>query len=138
MPRLGLRRAPRLRSSPAMPLRTAMLYVKDLGRMTAFYRDGLGLTLLPGRSEPGWAEFDAGGGARLALHEVPAHVAAGLHLTSPPLPREGTPVKLIFEVAGLPDARRRLAALGAVVIDRPWGGVDATDPEGNVFGLAVA
>src|SRR5262245_8402987 len=60
------------RFGAAIPMRlaTALVFVKDLARMTAFYRDALGLRLVPGASEDGWVELDAGG-ARLGLHAIP-------------------------------------------------------------------
>jgi hypothetical protein len=34
------------------------------------------------------------------------------------------------------DAERlRLMAAGVTILDRPWGGWDAVDPEGNVLGF---
>ena len=48
-----------------MRLGYAIVFVSDMGRSLAFYRDALGLPL---RFEsPGWTEFDTGG-ATLALH----------------------------------------------------------------------
>ena len=34
-------------------------------------------------------------------------------------------------------ARDRLAAAGATILERPWGGWDFADPEGNVVGVAA-
>ena len=48
-----------------MRLSFAIVFVSDMERSVAFYRDVIGLTL---RFEsPGWTEFDTGG-ATLALH----------------------------------------------------------------------
>jgi len=60
----------------------AIVFVSDMGKSVAFYRDVIGLTL---RFEsPGWTEFDTGG-ATLALHaseaqgsgEAAKHLPAG-------------------------------------------------------------
>jgi predicted enzyme related to lactoylglutathione lyase len=116
-----------------MKLQTTLVFAKDMARMTAFYRDALGLTFLAEESEPGWAVLDAGG-ARLALHEIPAAIAAGIAITDPPEARGDTPIKLIFAATDLDAARDRLAAGGAVVLPaRRPGSFDALDPEGNVF-----
>ncbi len=42
-----------------MKLRMAMVFAKDMQRMTAFYRDGIGLCFLPDESKPDWSEFEA-------------------------------------------------------------------------------
>jgi len=90
-----------------MKLARAILFVKDIDRMTAFYRDTLGLAEL--HREPGWVELDG-----LALHAIPAHI----DVTVGPV-REGTPIKLVF-------ASDDAEAAG-----------DRVDPEGNVFQIVV-
>lgn len=118
-----------------MKLRTAIVFVKDMKKMTAFYRDGLGLRFLAERSSPGWAEFDAGG-AHLALHAIPPEVAAGIEVSEPPAPRGETPIKLVFQADDVEAARTRLTSHGAVLGEtRAWGACDGLDPEGNVFQL---
>jgi catechol 2,3-dioxygenase-like lactoylglutathione lyase family enzyme len=122
----------------SMQLRCAMIYAKDMTAMTAFYRDGLGLTPIPERSSDGWLEMDAGG-VTVALHAIPPHIAADIVIASPPVAREETPIKLIFEVPDLEAARAFLMAHGAQMMDiRPWGSCDGLDPEGNVFQIVVA
>jgi catechol 2,3-dioxygenase-like lactoylglutathione lyase family enzyme len=114
-------------------LKTTILFVKDLARMVAFYRDGLGLTPLPERASDGWAELDAGG-VTLGLHLIPAEIAARIHVSYPPARRTGTPIKLAFAVDDLEAARARLAAQGALMSEpTSWGSCDGADLEGNVF-----
>jgi len=121
-----------------MQLRCAMIFVKDLERMTRFYRDAIGLAPRPRSRGDDWVEFDAGGAA-LALHAIPAELASDITVTDPPVAREATPLKLVFEVADLDAARRHLIDHGAVMFDvRPWGACDGLDPEGNVFQIARA
>lgn len=114
-----------------MQLRSAILFAKDMQRMTAFYRDVLELVLE--RSTDEWAEFQAGG-ATLALHAIPPTIAAGIEIADPPRARANTPIKLVFEVPDLETARAHLTAHG-VVLSEPfnWGACDGLDPEGNVF-----
>ena len=115
-----------------MKLRAAMIFAKDLDRMTRFYRDGLGLA--SAREEDGWVELDG-----VALHAVPPTIAAGIAITEPPVARESTPIKLVFEVAELATARTHLASHGAVMFEpRPWGTCDGLDPEGNVLQIVQA
>ena len=52
-----------------------MIYVKDLSRMTAFYGQTLGLKRVDDGRYDSWVEFDAGG-ARVALHAIPAEMQA--------------------------------------------------------------
>ena len=112
-------------------LATALVFVKDLDRMIAFYRDGVGLRV-DERAE-GWAVLDAGG-VSLALHAIPAAIAARIEIATPPTPRSDTPIKLVFETADVATARTQLAAHGAVMFE-PRGATscDGADPEGNVF-----
>ena len=105
-----------------MRLSTVLLYVKDLAGMTAFYGETLGLPMIAETRTETWVEFDMGG-ARLGLHQIPAHIAVDTTA-----PREETPYKLCCEVDDV-------AALGIPFIQRPWGGVDGVDPEGNIIGL---
>jgi predicted enzyme related to lactoylglutathione lyase len=118
-----------------MRLRGAVLFVKEFDRMLGFYRDGVGLAVLPGQGE-GWVSLDAGA-MTLSLHAIPAEIASGIAIASPPVAREETPLKLVFEVPDLEAARAHLAAHGATVLaPKPWGACDVLDPEGNVFQIA--
>jgi predicted enzyme related to lactoylglutathione lyase len=121
-----------------MKLRMAMVFAKDMQRMTAFYRDGIGLRFLADKSTPDWSEFDAGG-VKFALHEIPGHIARGIHVAQPPKAREGTPIKLFFETEDIATARQTLIALGGIMdeVDGRLGfpSCSGLDPEGNVFTL---
>jgi catechol 2,3-dioxygenase-like lactoylglutathione lyase family enzyme len=115
-----------------MELARAILFVKDLGRMTAFYRDTLGLTVAS--DSAGWVELSAGA-VSLGLHAIPASIAAGIVIETPPRVREEYPIKLSFAVADVAAERTRLVAAGVLMREpRPWG-CDGVDPEGNVFQL---
>ena len=59
-----------------MGLHGAMLFVKDLGRMTAFYSDVLGLAPNEATRLDDWVEF-SDGASRFSLHAIPAAIAAG-------------------------------------------------------------
>jgi catechol-2,3-dioxygenase len=125
--------APASRSiAEIMKLTRALLFVKELDRMAAFYRDTVGLRPVAETQTRDWIEFETGG-ARLALHATPAAIADGIEILQPPRPRESTPIKLIFEVEDLSAERARLEAKGVPLRAHPWGACDATDPEGNIF-----
>ncbi len=116
-----------------MQLRRAILFVKDMPRMTAFYRDALAMRVASGSPEEGWVELDAGGSG-LALHAIPPEVASKIEIADPPAARSDVPVKLVFETADVAAARDHLVRHGAVAREpRPWGACDCVDPEGNVF-----
>src|SRR5580658_5005506 len=126
-----------------MRLGCAMLYVKDLTRMKEFYSEMLGIepivSELAKEWPESWAEFDAGG-ARLALHAIPAEIARGIEISSPPKPRERNPVKLIFRVEDVRAERARLESLGITMLNRSWQNpaesCDGIDPEGNIFQIS--
>lgn len=117
-----------------MTLQGAMLFVKDIGRMTAFYTEVLGLAVVPETRLANWVEFQSNG-TRFSLHAIPAEIAAGIAIDSPPVPREQGATKLTFAVADVAATLARIEALRLPLLRRPWGEVEATDPEGNVFAL---
>jgi lactoylglutathione lyase len=100
-----------------------MVYVQDMQRSVAFYRDILGLPLQ--MESPGWSQFDLGNGVTLGLHP-----ARGLQ----PEPVSGwTPG---FKVDDVRAARERVVSAGAEISsdfhDIPGGVVlEFADPDGN-------
>jgi catechol 2,3-dioxygenase-like lactoylglutathione lyase family enzyme len=114
-----------------------MLFVKDLERMTMFYRDVLGLEPIEDTRLDNWLEFKGDGG-RFALHAIPTAIAAGITIESPPRAREQGVTKLTFAVRDVDATLGRVEALGLPLLKRPWGEIEAADPEGNVFALTRA
>lgn len=100
------------------------LYVRDLERSVAFYRDRLGLPLELDAKDRRWAEASLPGGVRFALHEW--HPDAGEI-------GAGT-IRFDFEVADVAAAAERLRSAGVEVGEvrrAPWGSVcDFVDPDG--------
>jgi catechol 2,3-dioxygenase-like lactoylglutathione lyase family enzyme len=123
-----------------MRLKSAMIYVRDLPRMRAFY--GQMLEAKPVNSEwtDRYALFDAGG-ADFALHAIPGETAGRPETASPPRPRETSPVKLTFAVDDVRAERARLEGMGVAIIQRPWQepdqACDGVDPEGNIFQITA-
>ncbi|KRA80342.1 VOC family protein [Altererythrobacter sp. Root672] len=113
-----------------MQLAGAMLFVVDLPAMTAFYRDVVGFAPIEETRLDNWVEFDTGE-THFALHAIPREVG----VKPSPTPRETGGCKLILAVDDLAAARERLSSAGATILDRPWGGWDFADPEGNVVGV---
>lgn len=114
-------------------LERAVLFVKDLARMKAFYVRALGCEPIEEEASEGWAPLRAGA-VVLALHQIPAGIAERIEVSSPACAREESPTRLVFRVDDLDAARAHLAANGAVMLEKkPWGSCDGLDPEGNVF-----
>ena len=124
---------------PASATVGAVLYAKDIARVSRFYAEVCGLT----RQH---AEADhivlASTTFQLTVVAIPASIADGIIINTPPVRREGTPIKLVFPVAGIDLLRATAIAMGGALNspDREWSfqGVrvcDGHDPEGNVLQL---
>jgi len=124
-----------------MRLKSAMIYVRDLPRMRAFYGQMLGAAPVNTEWTDRYALFEAGG-ADFALHAIPGESADRAETASPPRPRETSPVKLTFAVDDARVERARLEAMGVTIIQRPWQkpdeACDGVDPEGNIFQIIAA
>ena len=107
-----------------LSLKRIVLFTPDMARMTAFYRDVLGLPLR--HDEPGFKEFDAGG-CGIALHNGKSRVGA----RAP---------KLSFWADDLVAARAELIARGARMGEVLGGDglmrCEGKDPDGNAFQLS--
>jgi len=120
-----------------MRLDGTMLFVKDLDRMTAFYRDVLGLEPIEETRLENWVEFRHHG-VRFSLHAIPSNIATEIRIDSPPRPREQSSVKLTFAVDSVDTTLQKIEQMGLPLLRRPWGGTEAVDPEGNVFAVSAA
>ena len=96
------------------------LYVRDLERSRAFYRDLLGIPL---EGDERWAEATMANGVRFALHKTDSDVELG----------SGT-LRVDFEVADVDEAAARLREAGVELgeIERDdWGAAcEFVDPDG--------
>ena len=111
------------------------VYAKDKDRLCIFYEAIAGMARLHETAELTVLESPD---IQLLVHRIPASIAAGIAITSPPSRREDTALKFFFTVPSLDDARVRAAVLGGEVGNENWRGpgfvvCNATDPEGNVF-----
>ena len=118
----------------------AVVYVKDLARMTAFYERCFGLAV---------ADVDrerfcvlAGNDWELSLVAAPDAIAAQIAISDPPARRTDSPTKLAFEVQAIEGLRSLVAGLGGQLDppDSAWTfhayrHLDCLDPEGNVLQL---
>lgn len=75
---------------------------------------------------------------QMVVHAIPPHIASTIVISSPPVRREQTAIKLFFTVSSLSEARATAAKLGGEVFSEQWNGpgfrvCNACDPEGNIF-----
>lgn len=117
----------------------AVLYAKDIGSVSEFYSAVTGMAVT--ESESGHVAMEANG-FQLVVVAVPQHIAAVIQIQSPPVRREGTPIKLVFFVRSIQAASAKVAQLGGQMnpAERSWqfqgaAVLDGHDPEGNVFQL---
>jgi predicted enzyme related to lactoylglutathione lyase len=117
----------------------AVVYAKDLPRVTAFYAQVLGLEITDSEHDHVVLESQ---GFQLVVHAIPADIGESIDIATPPLRREDAAVKLVFPVPSLGAARVLAATHGGALdpADREWPFqdsrvCDAHDPEGNVIQL---
>jgi len=117
----------------------AVIYVKDLARMTAFYEQCFGFAVTHSDASHAQLESDAWA---LQLVSAPAEVAAATAIAVPPRRRADVPLKLAFQVASIDAAAPWLSRLGGQLDDAQtrWSSsgflrCDGIDPEGNVIQL---
>lgn len=118
-----------------------MIFCHDYDRVTAFYRDALGLPLV--RIEPSHTILDAGG-MWLIVH--PALEGMDLpSVPSPPRRRESGPIKLMLNIGNIAEAREKAAKMGGKIdpseAEWPYDAMTCCpghDPEGNPFDVMQA
>lgn len=108
-----------------LDIRRIVIFTGDLARLTAFYRDVIGLEIVG--QEDGWVDF-AAGACRLALHAGKSKVGN----RSP---------KIFFYTDDVGSTRamlikRGLTTLGPIHSTDSFDMCDATDPDGNRIGIS--
>jgi predicted enzyme related to lactoylglutathione lyase len=116
----------------------AVLY-KDLGGLVDFYSSIAGVVLQS--IDKGFAILGAAP-SQFVIVRIPKRIADTIDLAKPPELREDTPIKLVFGVEDIAQARNRAVELGGAIYgtEREWefeGAKvrDGYDPKGNVFQL---
>jgi len=117
----------------------AVVYAKDLSRVSAFYAAVVGLSVTHAEHDHVVLEAEA---FQLVVHAIPAGIAASIDIADPPIRREGTALKLVFLVPSISTSRTLAAEHGGEVDppEREWRFqshrvCDGHDPEGNVIQL---
>jgi predicted enzyme related to lactoylglutathione lyase len=117
----------------------AVIYAKNMARLAKFYESVAGLEVR--ETNKNYVRLESGS-FQLVVLQAPKHIAEAIIISEPPLRRENTPIKLVFFVERIGDARERAVTLGGQLNtnEKEWmfdGHVvcDGHDPEGNVFQL---
>lgn len=115
----------------------ALIYAKDLPRVSRFYQQLLGMRLLLADAHHHVIES---ADVQLVIHAIPPHIAATFTIASPPAVREDAAIKLFFTVASLVEAEAVLHAHGGRLLEGRWQGpgftaANACDCEGNILQL---
>ena len=114
-----------------------VVFAKNKARLSAFYRETLGLTLVEEESSH---DLLQGPGIEIVIHGIPRQYAMAIGIAEPPVLREASAMKPVFVVDDL--ARVRAAAEAAGGGLKPLAGawqirgatvLDGHDPEGNVL-----
>ncbi len=118
---------------------SAVLFAKDLRKVSAFYSGAL--ELKPIFSDEHHTRLNCRG-FDLIVHQIPKHIAAGISMQQPPERRIWGALRLNFQVQSIADSRKVARSFGAEVDDAPpeWAEPKANfflgyDPEGDVFGV---
>jgi predicted enzyme related to lactoylglutathione lyase len=119
------------------PPQSLVIYAKDKARVSAFYRETLGLAVE--ETAPSH-DLLTGHGIDLVVHAIPPAYSAHIPITTPPALREDTPLKPSFQVADLAATRAAAERTGGGLNppERAWHYrgqtvLDGHDPEGNVL-----
>ena len=115
----------------------AVLYVKDIDRVAAFYSAVLGLEEEARDEDHVVLESP---GFQLVVLQIPSDIASTIEITVPPKRRAMAAVKPVFFVSSMADVRTSVEAFGGVMnsSDKEWSFqgfkvCDGLDPEGNVI-----
>ena len=113
----------------------ALIYAKELERLSHFYQALLSMRLLSADRELHVIES---ADIQLVIHAIPPHIAATFEIAVPPVPREEQAIKLFFTVHSLSSAEAVAESLGGKMFGREYAGPgfkarNGYDPEGNIF-----
>ena len=119
---------------------SAVLFVKDLKRVAAFYAQALGMS--SSHSDEHHVILNCCG-FNFIVHQIPPHFADEIVIEQPPHRRAEGALRLSFPVQNIAETRRLARSLGGEVDDTPPPWAEPTpntflghDPEGNVFKLS--
>jgi predicted enzyme related to lactoylglutathione lyase len=117
-----------------------VIFAVDVNKVAAFYQAVIGVSPCP---NPGDNKNDlrlCKENEEILIHSIPAHIAKTITVQSPPIPREDSAMKPIFDVESLTESLAQVSNNGVVVTATTFAldGLtrhDVLDPEGNVIQL---
>ena len=117
-----------------------VIFALNVKILSDFYKDVLSLSPTP---RPGDSKKDIRLGndaEELLIHSIPNRIAKSIVIQSPPVPRDNSAMKPVFDVESLSLALERVTLSGGIVTERTFtlDGLtrhDIVDPEGNVVQL---
>ncbi len=117
----------------------AVVYAKDVSRISAFYAAVLGVDVAHHEDDHVILESP---GCQLVVQAIPTSIAQSIVVNSPPTRRRDTPLKLVFPVDSITRVRAVADDLGGQIdsSEHEWHFqqdrvCDGCDPEGNVIQL---
>lgn len=115
----------------------AVVYAKDMDRLSSFYAAALGLA--PAERDDEHVRLESPN-FQLVVRQIPGPLAARIQIGDPPEPRWDAAVKLVFFVPNIEEVRTAATAYGAVLDEdakdwtfQGWRVWDGLDPEGNII-----
>ena len=117
-----------------------MIFAVDVNRVANFYQAVLGVSPCPGEGDNKKDLRLCKEGEEILIHSIPAHIAKTISVQSPPIAREDSAMKPVFNVSSLSESLEQVSVKGGVVTTMNFtlDGLtrhDVLDPEGNVIQL---
>jgi catechol 2,3-dioxygenase-like lactoylglutathione lyase family enzyme len=119
---------------------SAVLFVKNLEQVAAFYSAALGMKRTFGDQDHSVLNCH---GFELIVHQIPRDTADKIVIERPPKRRVWGAIRLDYPVHNIEACRRTARSLGGDIDDVPPGWADKNanfffgyDPEGNQFGVS--
>jgi predicted enzyme related to lactoylglutathione lyase len=114
-----------------------VIFSVDVRHLAMFYQRVLEATAV---TEPSGDVRLLAASDEILIHSIPKKIAAGVSITTPPVPRDTAALKPVFEVRSLSSTLQRVGENGGVVTNRTFRfeGLtrhDILDPDGNVIQL---
>lgn len=113
----------------------ALIYAKNIEKLSGFYQVLFAMTLLKADAEHQVIES---ADFQLIIHAIPAPIAETIRISAPPEPRQDQAIKLFFTVDDLASAEALAPTLGGEIFGPVYDGPgfkvrNGYDPEGNIF-----
>lgn len=117
-----------------------VIFAVNVKALASFYQAVLGISPAPKPSDTKKDIRLGGRGLELLIHSIPPRISKTIVIKTPPVPRDISAIKPVFDVKSLSKAVEQVTLMGGIVIGRSFtlDGLtrqDIADPEGNVVQL---